>query len=270
MKSEFKLCAFFMFICTSGFAFSSQKLTIVTETLPPYNFEEYGKVTGINIEATRYLCKLANIECEFKIMPWNRAYRLATSEANVGIVSTSKLPEREDIFHWVGPLAFGKACFFKLRNRTDIQIDDEQDLLNYSVGLGKNLAYEGYFNQLGFTVNQNLFLYNQKFGDLRAFSQGRLDLIVASVNTLPYQIQEGIVDYEQLEPVFPLTYSDTFGNFLALHLDTSKDMVDKLQLAAIELHKSGKLKALIKEFQPKEYANWLEDNLSKSIKETCL
>ena len=62
-------------------------------------------------------CEEAQIECDFKMLPWNRSMRMALEGPNSGLVSTARTTERENLFQWVGPLISGQNCIYKLASR---------------------------------------------------------------------------------------------------------------------------------------------------------
>ena len=225
---------------------------------------------GINIEAVEKICELANINCKFKLLPWNRAYRNTLEEPNTGLVSTSRKPARESLFKWIGPLASSKTCFFKRKERDDIIIKKEQDLLQYEVGISKTLAYGDYFKRLQFTEGDNLVLYNSMSGNSRAFVLGRLDLIVASVYTLPYQVEDKDLDILSMEPVFPVVDDTLQGNFLALNSKTSVKILQALQTAYEKLIQTKQLEALKDKYQPASYNKFVEQNVPISLMKSCV
>nr|WP_136251308.1 transporter substrate-binding domain-containing protein [Ningiella ruwaisensis] len=263
---------FLMSLCTFLVdAAESKKLAlhIYTENLPPYNFKNEEKITGINIEATRALCEIADIKCTFELLPWNRAYRNALDNPNSGIVSTSRLVKRETLFKWIGPLASANACFFKLAERQDIIVSKPSDLLNYKIGMAKDLAFKDYLVNLGFIPGQNLILYTRPFGNLRAFKQGRIDLIVGSVNSLPFQLSEGDIDMQALSPVFPVPDSTVNGNFLALNINTTDEIYLALERAIQDFTSSGQLERIRAEFQS-DHALLEDKKALNAMQKTCL
>ncbi|MEI8666475.1 transporter substrate-binding domain-containing protein [Pseudoalteromonas sp. B28] len=92
------------------------KLTVYTEHFSPYNFEnKAGQLVGINLDIVKDVCIASDITCEFKILPWKRAYSLAQKDKHSGIISIAKTSQRTPIFNWVGPLASSETFFYKLK-----------------------------------------------------------------------------------------------------------------------------------------------------------
>lgn len=93
----------------------AESLVMYTEHFPPYSFEKDQQITGLNTELVRRSCQIANIQCEFRLLPWLRAYEAAQNDPKAGLYSTSRNPLREEYFQWVGPLAHANANMYWLK-----------------------------------------------------------------------------------------------------------------------------------------------------------
>ncbi len=113
----------------------AKTLQLYYEQFPPYNYQEDGKMLGINSEIIQAICQDVGVDCEFTLFPWTRAFNLAKTEANAGVFSTGMSSERRPQFQWVGPLAASNTSLYKLKSRTDIKFSDETGLRAYSVAV---------------------------------------------------------------------------------------------------------------------------------------
>lgn len=105
----------------------AQTLQVYTQSWPPYSYEKDGKLTGYSTELLQAVLQEANIDANYKIMSWSRAFQLASEGANSLIYTTTRTSEREDDFEWIGPVATRKLWLFKLAERKDIQINGKDD-----------------------------------------------------------------------------------------------------------------------------------------------
>ncbi len=64
---------------------------------------EGGRVTGFAAEKIRVLLQRAGIGFEIELLPWKRAYVIAQTQPDACVFSTTRVPERENQFKWVGP-----------------------------------------------------------------------------------------------------------------------------------------------------------------------
>ncbi|MDT0595309.1 substrate-binding periplasmic protein [Glaciecola petra] len=216
-------------------------LTIHTEHFPPYNYARQENITGINVEIVKALCEHAGVDCNFALFPWNRAMRMTKNTASTGLVSTARKEEREDEFLWVGPLVSGINCVYKLTSRDDISINTNTDLSNYILGTSSDASYIDLLSQLGFDENKNLILYRGKYGALKPFVVGRIDLIIGSATSIASQLEHVDLSVGFVQPVARISSENLSGNYLALNKTTPSAVVDKLKAAYVYLNESGSI-----------------------------
>ncbi|MBV1776950.1 transporter substrate-binding domain-containing protein [Burkholderiaceae bacterium DAT-1] len=60
---------------------------------------------GIAVDRLRAAFKKTGIPYSITITEWSRAFKLAQRQSNACVFSTARLPEREAMFQWVGPIA---------------------------------------------------------------------------------------------------------------------------------------------------------------------
>jgi len=113
-----------------------------TEHFPPYSYEKDLQITGLNTELVRRSCQIAKIQCEFRLLPWLRAYEAAQNDPKSGLYSTSRNPLREDAFQWVGPLAHASANMYWLTSRPDAPPRTLEQAKQYIVAVARGDVYE--------------------------------------------------------------------------------------------------------------------------------
>ena len=94
---------------------SRTPLVLLTENFPPYNMAKNGKnfaqdanIEGIAVDILRETFKRADIAYSMTLrFPWERIYNLALNNPGYGVFVTARVPEREALFKWVGPLGPG-------------------------------------------------------------------------------------------------------------------------------------------------------------------
>lgn len=80
-------------------------LTLLTEDNPPFNYAEGGKPAGLVTELVQEAARRASVPFTLEMLPWARAYTRAQAERDTCLFATARLPNREKLFVWVGPLA---------------------------------------------------------------------------------------------------------------------------------------------------------------------
>lgn len=97
-----------------GFCTSSAALTLTTEEYPPFNMTDAqtGRPTGIAVDKAVEMLRRANEPFTITSYPWSRAYEMALKLDETCVFSTSRTPEREAMFTWIGPLARSDWAIF--------------------------------------------------------------------------------------------------------------------------------------------------------------
>jgi polar amino acid transport system substrate-binding protein len=87
-------------VCTSVAA-----LTLTTEEYPPFNMTDAqtGRPAGIAVDKVVEMIHRANEPFTITSYPWARAYQMAVKVDDTCVFSTSRTPERETLFTWIGP-----------------------------------------------------------------------------------------------------------------------------------------------------------------------
>ncbi|HXA48060.1 MAG TPA: ABC transporter substrate-binding protein, partial [Burkholderiaceae bacterium] len=89
---------------------------MLTEENAPFNFQDRQGIGGISTEIVKEMGRRAGVPMAIHWTSWVRAYQGAIKNPNTCVYSTVRLPEREALFKWVGPIASNKWALFA---RTD-------------------------------------------------------------------------------------------------------------------------------------------------------
>lgn len=96
---------------------AAHPLVLVTEEYPPFNMSDAktGALHGIAVEKVQEMMRRAQEKYTLNILPWTRAYQMGLQLEDTCVFSTTRTPEREPLFKWIGPLVnnpwmvFGRA-----------------------------------------------------------------------------------------------------------------------------------------------------------------
>jgi polar amino acid transport system substrate-binding protein len=162
--------------CAVPPAQSEPRLYLTTELAPPYSVREGERVIGIGADTVREIMGRANIEHTIELLPWKRAYTAALERNDACVFSTTRTPEREPLFKWIGPI--GEADWV-LMGRADrkLHLNSLEDARNYRIGTYNGDARDQYLRARGFKVDPapNDLL------NLRKLMADRIDLWAASI-----------------------------------------------------------------------------------------
>jgi polar amino acid transport system substrate-binding protein len=68
-----------------------------------------------------------------EFLPWTEGYQRAQKEKNTVLFSTARLPEREKLFKWVGPIRPVKGVLISKSNN-NVTIQSDSDIKKYKIG----------------------------------------------------------------------------------------------------------------------------------------
>ena len=227
---------FCAFALAAGSAFSTE-LTIVTEELPPLNYASHGVATGYSTEVLEAVLREANIKSTVNILPWARAYYLATTQPNTLIFSTTRTAERENFFEWIGPISSRQIYLYKLKSRKDIEVKTVADSVQYKIGLIREMASGNAFLKNN-TVPDNVIDYAPTAeSNVKKLLIGRVDLIISQDWSAAYQMKKENRDPNELEQV--LLLEDKSSYYFALNKQSDPLLVQKIRKAFDKVKQSG-------------------------------
>ncbi len=94
------------FACAAALcAAAKASITITAEATVPAVMMENGRVTGHAAEKVHEIMRRAALPYTMALMPWKRAFTLARTQADTCVFMTTRTPERETWFHWIGPIS---------------------------------------------------------------------------------------------------------------------------------------------------------------------
>lgn len=89
------------------------ELRILGEESPPGEYlDANGNPAGVTIELVRELLSRLEVRATIRVLPWKRAYAMGLNESDVALMETTRTPEREGQFKWVGPILVVKRIIY--------------------------------------------------------------------------------------------------------------------------------------------------------------
>lgn len=218
-------------------------LVLLTENFPPYNMAKNGKnfaqdenINGIAVDIVREIFKRADISYSLTLrFPWERIYKLALDNPGYGVFVTARLPEREKLFKWVGPI--GPDDWIMLAKADNkISLDSLEQARQYRIGAYKGDAIAETLAKQG--LNPIVVLRDQD--NARKLVNGQIDLWATGDPAGRYLArEEGVSD---LKTVLRFNSAELY---LALNKNVPDDVVARLQAALDELRKEGAVDAIM-------------------------
>ncbi len=208
-------------------------IRFLSEDLPPLNYERDGELRGLSVDIVRAAMADLGHPDTIEMLPWSRALQLAQSEAGTALFSTTRTPEREGLFRWVGPLTRTNTVFLARRDRT-MTIAQLADARHLRLGMTAGSPFIETLQRAGFT---GIDAVSEALSNPRKLRAERIDLWMVSDIVWPQRMREAGLAVEDYEPVF------VFGTqvlYIAFHRATPDRTITAWQQAIDRLVASGR------------------------------
>jgi len=210
-----------------------EALTYLTEQYPPLNYEEEGKLSGVSVDVLEALFAKMNVNRSrdnISLLPWSEAYQQTLGSENRLLFSTARVPEREMLFKWVGPIAPEKTIVVGLV-ANNIQISAPADLNNYSLGVIEDYAAILVLTDQG-VLPETMVQYPDVEHMYMALGNGEVDYIVYSETGNTLIIESLGMNADDFETLYMAAVVE---NYFAFHVNTSDEIISLFQLSMNEL-----------------------------------
>ncbi|MCX6642189.1 MAG: cache domain-containing protein [Candidatus Bathyarchaeota archaeon] len=218
-------------------AFSAMDLTYITEQFPPYNYQEDGKLQGISVDLLEKMWALTGVNLSrssIKLLPWKEGYETTLKENNTVLFSTGRIPEREQLFKWVGPAVSGKYALLA-KNDKNITIATPDDLKRYKIGTIENdMAVQMLLNSG--LKKEDLIIETASKPIIEMLENGTIDAWAYSDITGIWQIQDAGGNASDYKVAYVLGLADAY---YAFNKETPDSIVQSFQ-QALDYIKSNK------------------------------
>ena len=208
-------------------------LILYTEDSPPSSYVQHGDIKGLSVEIVREILRRIGQPDTISLVPWARGYNLALTEPDTALFSTSRLPQREDLFSWVGPLYRQRWGFYRKKGSGIVIKDLDAAKKVARVGTYHQDAKMQYLQAKGF---DNLVPTNKNVSNAAHLMTGNIDLWVSSDLAIPYLAEQAGVPLDQLELAYAF---HSIGNFIAFSKNTSGNVVRLWQAVLDEMKSDG-------------------------------
>ncbi|MBC3874303.1 substrate-binding periplasmic protein [Undibacterium flavidum] len=224
----------------------AQTLQVYTQAWPPYSYYIEGKLTGYSTELLQAVLQEAALDANYTLISWNRAYQHASTEANTLLYTTTRTPDRENLFEWIGPIGIRKLWLFKLKERTDIQIKDKEDLKKYKVSIVRDTSSLKLVMERGFFPREQIDEAPTTASNVKKLFFKRVDLILATNGGANYELSQLPYPKDAMEPVYLL--NDEFLFYFAINKKTEPVIIEKIRHAFEKVRASGLIETLKKKY----------------------
>jgi|LGOV01.1.fsa_nt_gb polar amino acid transport system substrate-binding protein len=195
-----------------------------SENMPPYNYVENGKVSGISTEILKKITKNSSIYIsKIEILPWKRAYEQVLSTKNTVLYSAGRSSQRENLFAWVGPIDSIRVGIVAKKD-SKLTISKIADFNSYKIGTITSSFVEQKLLKKGINKNALDSFINIE-SQVKKLVSGRVDMVAFSIPAICYFLQKMGEDLNDYEEVYFVGEADLY---FAFNKDSDKDVINEL------------------------------------------
>lgn len=209
---------------------ATPELLVVTEPMPVFQQMENGQIAGSNTVLVRKILSTAQLQAEFQMYPWARAYSLALHQPDVLIYGMARTKEREALFHWIGPIASFQLGFVRLKANKKAAVQQITDAKSLTIAVQRQDSSYDFLVSQGFVEGKQLVVVADAEQSWLLLANGKVDLIVENPVLLPALARTTALMQDAVELVYAIPQLELKA-YLAASKTTRKDKLDKLKLA---------------------------------------
>ncbi|NDV19586.1 transporter substrate-binding domain-containing protein [Pseudodesulfovibrio sp. JC047] len=207
---------------------------------PPLAYEVDGALRGVAPDVVRAIQGQVGDTNTLKAAPWLRAYTQTQTAKQQALFAIVRIPEREKLFKWVGPI-FGEGDYFFKRGKSAVAVESFEDARRVErIGVRKG----GYTHQLLQSRQfHNLDMSPTYDSSYKKLSQGRVDLVLMGERTYVYMVKKAGLDPSVFERVGPKVADSSA--WLAFSRDVPDETINQWQKALNTLKRNGTYDAIM-------------------------
>jgi polar amino acid transport system substrate-binding protein len=216
------------------------RLYIATETSAPLSMRDGNKVTGSATAKVREIMRRTGITYTIELLPWKRAYTSAQERGDGCVFSTTRTPERERQFKWIGPTDEAEWVLMGRTDR-DLRLRTLDEARGLRIGTYNGDARDQFLRERGFQVDsaQNDMINPRKL------LLGRIDLWAASLRRSSAVLRHN----GWAGDIVPLLTFARVQLYLACNPAVPDALVARMNAALAEMGRDGSIRRIDREYQ---------------------
>jgi polar amino acid transport system substrate-binding protein len=190
-----KILIFFFIIGTLFSPICAAENTLrftAVEKLPPFNFEENGKITGIDLDIFRELSKRVGFRATVELLPFKRIWRALQRGEVDGSLELYFNPKRESfVIYSRTPMRWSvQNIFIRKIDRVKYGTNRIEDLYGKIVGINAGFSVSTEFEK---AAREKRFIVEEAKGvieNIKKLDRGRIDCYISNFHIAHYTINK--------------------------------------------------------------------------------
>ena len=215
---------------------SADEITLaVLGDFAPFQWEEAGKVTGIDADIIREVCRRLKIEVEFQVMSWKKALKSAENGDVSGLAASLYNEKRAEYLYYTKESVHIQKNIIMIRKGNNIKIKGFDDLKNIKIGVVRDFSYGPEFDSI--RGLDKVVCTDQK-QLVQLLAAGRVDAAMGSQMPLMFNARQlGVQD--ALEVAYVVTEYPAYSVFSKASGEKGELLARKFDTILREIKKEG-------------------------------
>lgn len=240
-----KYIALCLFLLMQSLYTQAAQLRAVTEHFPPFSFKTDQGHHGFSVEFFRYVADELKMELDLQLIPWARAYHIASTQPDTLIFSLARTTEREQQFIWLEPFATNQVSLFARKSANIQSLRHWSEAQHYRVGVIRDSATAHKFSSIAaFSTSNNLVEVENISQLIGLLKRNRVDVISLS-ETMLHQLNE-----EDVQALQHLLTFDELVFYGAFHPQSDPKLVQQVSAAMKTFLQTREYTALVARYFP--------------------
>lgn len=230
-------------------------LFLTEHSLPGIFLDQNANLSGATVDLVHELVRRLNLPADYYLLPWARAMQRAQQSSRSVLFETVRIPEREALFHWVGPIKYFNMMLYGSEAYRGFSIEN---LSRTAVACGyRGASYSKALHELGFVEDTNLVMVTRAGDCLKMLELGRADVTPLNEFRHGKLFQQNDL---RLVPLQPLREVELY---LALSLDFTDTEVALWQQTLQQIYQDGTMRKIYQGVFPEQIIAKLEQLAAK-------
>jgi len=233
--------AYLTMVMGTAAALAAPPLVITAEHSPPASMRVGDQVVGRESEKIREMLARAGFAYSINLLPWKRAFTMAQRDPYTCVYSTSRTPEREKQFKWVGPTDEAEWVLMGRAGR-QYQVHRLDDARKLRIGTYNGDARDEFLRARGFDVDGA----QADASNPKKLLLDRIDLWAVGVRNNDLSALAQFAPPQALVPVLTFHHVKVY---LACNPSVPDAMVERMNAALAGMRKDGTFTRLEKKYE---------------------
>ncbi|MDB5959991.1 MAG: transporter substrate-binding protein [Massilia sp.] len=222
------------------------RLYLMTESSPPISMLDGDRVVGSGAEKVAEIMARTGTDYRMELLPWKRAYLQVQRRGDACLFSTTRTPERETLFHWVGPTDEADWVLLGRADRS-YKLHSLDDARKLRIGTYNGDARDAYLRERGFDVDpapSDLLNADKLLAD-------RIDLWAASLK----RGNAALKRFDWAGKIVPVLTFNKVGVYLACNRAVPASLIARMNAAVEAMNRDGTMRRI-----DLKYEKWIDAN----------